>query len=108
MGLSVTLKVRCWPPGAALDKVGAGCVIPRRFAMTTSSSAPHPLDAAIREHNALLAASGVGLRLERRTLWVAARTRYDTLFLRLAGIPTVTLGVEGRAYAAFGIHREGQ
>jgi hypothetical protein len=49
-----------------------------------------------------------GLRLERRTLWVAARTRYDTLFMRLVGIPTVTLAVEGRAYAAFGIHREGQ
>jgi hypothetical protein len=27
---------------------------------------PHPLDAAIRQHNALLAASGVALRLERR------------------------------------------
>jgi len=31
-----------------------------------SSTAEHPLDAAIREHNALLAASGVALRLERR------------------------------------------
>ncbi|MFZ9849100.1 MAG: site-specific integrase [Vulcanococcus sp.] len=34
--------------------------------MTSSPNAPHPLDAAIRQHNALLAESGVGLRLERR------------------------------------------
>ena len=66
MGVSVTLKARCWPPPPELDKVGARFVIPRLSAMTTTPSAPQPLDAAIREHNALLAASGVGLRLERR------------------------------------------
>ena len=66
MGVSVTLKARCWPPPPELDKVGARFVIPRLSAMTTTPSAPQPLDAAIREHNALLAASGVALRLERR------------------------------------------
>ena len=34
--------------------------------MASPSSDVHPLDGAIREHNALLAASGVALRLERR------------------------------------------
>ena len=66
MGVSVTLKARCWPPPPELDKVGARFVIPRLSAMTTTPSAPQPLDEAIRDHNALLAASGVGLRLERR------------------------------------------
>ena len=49
-----------------------------------------------------------GIQLQRRTLLLTARTRYDTLFLRLAGIRSVTLGVQGRAYAAFGISQEGQ
>ena len=34
--------------------------------MASAATEPHPLDPAIREHNALLAASGVALRLERR------------------------------------------
>ena len=34
--------------------------------MASATSEPHPLDPTIREHNALLAASGVALRLERR------------------------------------------
>ena len=66
MGLSVTLQARCWPSPWELDKVGAGGESPRPFAMTLPTTAAHPLDGAIREHNSLLAASGVALRLERR------------------------------------------
>ena len=66
MGLSVTLKARGWPLPRLLDKVGAGCEMARRSVMTSSPTAPHPLDGAIREQNSLLAASGVSLRLERR------------------------------------------
>jgi integrase len=77
MALSVTLTPGPWLFHAAVDKVGAAPARPFRhdlFGMTVAqpvappdaSQPHHPLDGAIRQHNDLLAASGVALRLERR------------------------------------------
>jgi len=62
--------------------------------------------AALNSHGTPIQVTDI--RLQRRTVRVAARTHYDTLFMRLAGVRSVTLRVRGQAYAAFGISREGQ
>jgi uncharacterized membrane protein len=49
-----------------------------------------------------------GIALEGRWVTVGVVTHYDTMFLRLAGINRVSLHARGRAYAAYGIDREGQ
>ncbi len=39
---------------------------------------------------------------------VSANAEVQTIFFRLAGISSLTMRVEGQAYPAFGINREGQ
>jgi len=57
--------------------------------------------------------SRAGIRVERvsvqsRQVVVDAVTTYHTTFMRLFGIPAVTMRVRGRAYPAYGIDYEGQ
>jgi integrase len=68
VGPSVTLLARGWPIRGELDNVW-----PSDARAWVSTSPPHPLDATLREQNALLASSGVALRLERRGQRLALR-----------------------------------
>ena len=49
-----------------------------------------------------------GVRVSRDQITVNATAQIPTIFFRLAGIPLLTVRVQGTAYPAFGINREGQ
>ena len=49
-----------------------------------------------------------GIQVSDRQVVVSANAQVQTIFFRLAGISTLTMRVEGRAYPAFGINTEGQ
>lgn len=49
-----------------------------------------------------------GVRASRDRITVDATAQIPTIFFRLAGIPLLTMQVQGTAYPAFGINREGQ
>jgi integrase len=68
VGPSVTLLAWGWPIRCTLDIVGPQITKP-----WVAASPALSLDVAIREHNALLAASGIALRLERRGQRLALR-----------------------------------
>lgn len=61
---------------------------------------------AVLNHRGDIAVTGIAL--EGRWVTVGVVTHYDTMFLRLAGMARVLLHARGRAYAAYGIDREGQ
>lgn len=48
------------------------------------------------------------VRVSSQQIVVNATATIPTIFFRLAGIPSLTVNVEGKAYPAFGIDREGQ
>ena len=49
-----------------------------------------------------------GIQVSDRQVVISANAQVQTIFFRLAGIATLTMRVEGRAYPAFGINTEGQ
>lgn len=49
-----------------------------------------------------------GISIGDRQVVVNANTEVQTIFFRLAGISSLSMRVEGRAYPAFGINAEGQ
>ncbi len=49
-----------------------------------------------------------GIQVSDRQVVISANAQVQTIFFRLAGISTLTMRVEGRAYPAFGINTEGQ
>ncbi len=49
-----------------------------------------------------------GIRVTQDQITVNATAKIPTIFFRLAGIPSLTMNVEGKAYPAFGINHEGQ
>ena len=49
-----------------------------------------------------------GVRVRADQITVNATATIPTIFFRLAGIPSLTVRVEGKAYPAFGINFEGQ
>ncbi len=48
------------------------------------------------------------LYISPNRVFVSANAQVQTIFFRLAGISSLTMRVEGQAYPAFGINREGQ